>query len=781
MDESARPMTRVVKTCVIAVLVSVSASVLLYFLAWAYVLHQAAKNVENLLIFQRGIHHYVQQVMLPALNEYKAKGEIPEDFYAPELFSSSFMVRLQHRFYNQERQMRGRAPIYYKMAAINPRNPVNKANPQEAKLIRMFNQDRSRTEYSEVVEEDGKKYLYVAMPFLENKKNCLRCHGARQDAPVQLQELYPGEGGFNEQEGEIRAIISVRTPLGQEYFTVYIIVVAVLAGLLTIGVLFWLNRRLHGKVASRTVALAREIGERELAERRIFEAFAQFSAVLDSIEAVVYVADMASHELLFVNKYGRMVCGKDGEEMVGKICWQTLQAGQAGPCSFCANSRLVDEQGEPAGVSVRELQNTCDNEWYECRDQAIRWTDGRLVRLEIATNVTARRQAETVKTRLEQQLRQAQKMEAVGTLAGGIAHDFNNILTPILGYAELVQEELVPGSDAWTNQGEIVQAANRAKELVKHILAFSRESEQERKPIPVQPLLKESIKLLRSSIPSTIEIRQDIDPGCGLILADPTQIHQIVMNLCTNAYHAMRESGGVLAVALKEVEFSAHDYPGKLGLSFGPYLKLEVSDTGCGIADEVKERIFEPYFTTKGVGEGTGMGLAIVHGIVQSHHGHITCYSEIAKGSTFRVYLPVVAGAGRKAEERPVEVLHGSERILVVDDEPSVVLLERRILEGLGYRVTVAASSLEALTVFRDDPAAFDLLLTDMTMPHLTGAQLVQEVRAIRAELPVILCTGFSETINGDKAKALGINAYVMKPLTRKELALVIRKVLDGG
>jgi signal transduction histidine kinase/ActR/RegA family two-component response regulator len=762
----------------IALAVTLVATVFSYFLSREFVIRQAENKVEDLLLSQKGIHRYVQEVMHPALYKYKEEGGIGADFYAPELFSSSFIVRLEHRFYNQEREKLGEQPLYYKLASLNPRNPVNRADAREAALIKMFNEHRELKTHREVIELDGKKYLYVALPFLENTENCLKCHGQREAAPLHLQERYPGQGGFNEKPGQIRAITSIRAPLADEYQKVFVFVLALFSGLLTISGLLFFNTRLRDKVAIRTSSLAREVEERSRAEAAITAAAERFSTVLDSLDVLVYVADMESYELLFVNRYGREHWG---EGIVGKICWQVMQVGQEGPCPFCTNANLLDEQGRPTGVHVWEVQNLLTNEWYECRGRAIKWIDGRLVRLEIATNISEKKRSEEEQIRLEGQLRQAQKMEAIGTLAGGIAHDFNNILTAIIGFGEIVMEQLPPGSALCVDQGHVVAAGKRAKELVKQILTFSRRSEQELQPLMVQFIVKEALKLLRSSIPASIEIRVDIDGNCGLVMADPGQIHQVVMNLCTNAYQAMRETGGVLAVSLKSVVVSAEEAKMIVNLQPGPHLCLEVADTGCGMSRAVRERIFEPYFTTKGQGEGTGLGLSLVHGIVTGLGGGINVNSAPGLGTTFKVYLPRIAVEPRaEAEVKSAIPPGGDESVLVVDDEASITGLERKLLEGLGYRVTVVAGGEQALQAFRAKPADFDLILTDMTMPGLNGDELAREILRIRPEMPIILCTGFSELIDAEKAEAMGIKEFLLKPLEKGELARAVRRALDG-
>ncbi|MBU0665296.1 MAG: PAS domain S-box protein [Proteobacteria bacterium] len=399
---------------------------------------------------------------------------------------------------------------------------------------------------------------------------------------------------------------------------------------------------------------------------------------------------------------------------------------------------------------------------------------------EIINYVAVKRDV-TGEMQLEKQLRQAQKMEAIGTLAGGIAHDFNNILAPILGYSELALARISPGDPLVADLQQVITAAMRAKDLVQQILAFSRQAPQEKKPLQPHLVVKEALKLLRASLPSTIEIREEIPAECGAILADPTQFHQIVMNLCTNAYHAMRETGGVLRVRLAKITIDDASRVPSVDLARGDYVVLEISDTGCGMEQKTLAHIFDPYFTTKGKGEGTGLGLAVVHGIVKSYQGHITVYSEPGKGTHFHVYLPRIAETHPLTEANHIEAIPtGTERLLVVDDEAVITTMLEVILQGLGYQVRSSSNSLEALALIDQDPMAFDLLITDMTMPHLTGFELAHKALAIRPDLPIILCTGFSELINKEQAQALGIRAYLMKPVSMRELGQKVREVLDA-
>ena len=397
-------------------------------------------------------------------------------------------------------------------------------------------------------------------------------------------------------------------------------------------------------------------------------------------------------------------------------------------------------------------------------------------------DITGQKKAEREKAVLQEQLQQAQKMEAIGTLAGGIAHDFNNILAGIMGYAELAGLDIPQGSKAQENLQNSIKSANRAKNLVQQILAFSRQSKQERKPMDIGPIIKEGLKLLRASLPSTIEIRQDLKRDLGSIVADPTQIHQVVMNLCTNASHAMSEKGGVLEVSLEKMNMEAGSAAISAGIEAGPYLRLRVSDTGHGIPPEILKRIFDPYFTTKGAGKGTGLGLAVVHGIVKSYGGGISVSSEVGKGSSFDVYFPRVEDSISVLEAGKVEPLPlgGQERVLFVDDEKEIGEIGQKSLQYLGYEVVVRMSSLEALELFRAKADQFDLVITDMTMPNMTGEELAREILGIRPGIPIILCTGFSENMSEGKAKALGIREFVMKPLVIMDLAKAIRRALGS-
>jgi PAS domain S-box-containing protein len=395
-------------------------------------------------------------------------------------------------------------------------------------------------------------------------------------------------------------------------------------------------------------------------------------------------------------------------------------------------------------------------------------------------DISDRIRFERKQKQLQRQLQQAQKMEAIGTLAGGIAHDFNNILGAIYGYTEIAQDHVNDPEELREALKQIYGGAQRARDLVQQILTFGRKGDHELRPLKVQLVLTEALKLLRSTIPSTIKIEQDIDPDCGDILADSTQIHQIVMNLCTNAYQSMRETGGELVISLQPFELAPGEESPELDLSSGPYLRMGIRDSGSGIHASDLDRIFEPYFTTRANGEGTGLGLAMVHGIVKSFGGDITVDSEPGKGTTFHVYFPVIEQKKQALpEELTTPLPSGSERILIVDDDEAMAQVSKKLLESHGYRATAMTESVAALGKFQGSPDDFDLVITDITMPGMTGIDLAHHILQIRPEMPIIMCTGFSELISVEKAKAIGISEYLVKPVTRTDLLQAVRKVLD--
>ncbi len=512
-----------------------------------------------------------------------------------------------------------------------------------------------------------------------------------------------------------------------------------------------------------------DITEQKNAAERIADSHRQLLTILDSIEAQIFVADMETHEVLFVN---RKMKDLFGDHALGQLCYRVFQ-NQERPCGFCTNNQLLDERGEPGPVRQWERFNPVTGRWYVHYDRAVRWLGGKIVRMQVAFDNTDRKESEL-------KLRQMQKMEAIGLLAGGVAHDFNNILSVILGYATMALDEL--GSSSSRVKRDVLQiqkAGLRARDLVKQILSFCHQSEEHFQPLKPHLIVKEVVKMLRSSFPSTIAITSRISVLDALVLADPSQIHQVLMNLCTNALHAMKGSGELL-IELEQTDLHQKRRRELQDLPSGPYLRLSVKDSGTGIPPEIVDKIFDPFFTTKKEGEGTGLGLAVVLGIVKAHKGAVTVDSKPGQGTTFSVYLPVFQQqTAEETAEELEELPRGEETILIVDDEPAVAMVMARMLNTLGYSTEVFTDSSKAFEAYTRDPTLFDLVITDMTMPRFTGVAIARAMLALRPDQPIIICTGYTEAINEAGAKAEGIRAFLVKPVSLATLAQAVRRVLN--
>jgi len=398
----------------------------------------------------------------------------------------------------------------------------------------------------------------------------------------------------------------------------------------------------------------------------------------------------------------------------------------------------------------------------------------------IAHDMGERRRIESDQRALEARVQRAQRLESVGVLAGGIAHDFNNVLAAILGYGELAAARLTPEHPAHALLVKSLGAAERARELIRQILTFSRQGDMAPRPLQLHPIVKEALQFLRASLPSTIEIRHEISADAGAVLADPTQIHQIIMNLCTNAEYAMRQSGGVLTVGLHAQAVGDASALAAEGVASGSYVVLTVEDTGCGMDSAVRERLFEPFFTTKPAGEGTGLGLATTHGIIARHGGVILVQSELGVGTRFTIYLPRLAAEAEGMAELVRPIQGGSGHVLIVDDEPDLVVLATAMLESLGYRVTAASSSADALALLLARAQAFDVILTDQTMPGMTGVELAEHARRIRPTLPVVLTTGLATTDAMGRMASVGIVRVLPKPYSVRTLSEAMRAAIHG-
>ncbi len=512
------------------------------------------------------------------------------------------------------------------------------------------------------------------------------------------------------------------------------------------------------------------------AEERLRASEERFRTVLEGLPGGVFAHDLDGR-ILLVNDAAAHNTGYTREELAA------LRVGHidAGSMTREDRNRLWARlaKGETLRIESSHLRKDGSEYPVEVYLSAVELR-GKPAVLAVAYDVTEKKRAEEDRRRLEVQLSRAQKMEAIGTLAGGIAHDFNNILAIIIGNIELALLDLPDGSLSREELEQVHEAALRARDLVGRILLFARHKEQTLSDIRFQPIVKESLKMLRASIPATVEIRPHILEDADPVLADPSQMQQIVMNLCANAAQAMEAEGGVLEVSLDQAAFQGPLDTATGRLPQGRYVRLRVRDTGPGIPTAHLERVFEPFFTTKEVGHGTGLGLSVVHGIVQEREGGVTVESQEGRGTEFCVYLPSSnGGVPREVAKQATPLPQGHETILFVDDEPMILETGRRMLERLGYTVETRASGTDALACFRQNPDRFDLVITDMTMPALRGDHLAREILAARPDARIVLCTGFSRQISEDEARRIGIRALVLKPLTAEHLAATVRDVLD--
>ena len=519
---------------------------------------------------------------------------------------------------------------------------------------------------------------------------------------------------------------------------------------------------------------ALDITDRRMALEALSESEKKYRRLTENSPDMIYRMSLPDGRYEYVSSVSEKLTGYKPDEwyqdtlLIKKILhpdwqnyfkekWELLLAGDIPP-SY--EYQIIHRNGESRWLNQRNIVVTDDN--------------GKPVAIEgIVTDITDRKMLET-------QLVQSQKMESIGTLAGGIAHDFNNILSPIMISAELAMMNLPEDDPVQDDLKSIYRAGERARDLVRQILTFARKSDDQRVKLHATTLIKDVLKFLRSTIPTTIDIQYQIETRNDIILADKTRLNQVVMNLFTNAAHAMKEKGGTLKITIADIYFKKDTVIKHIGLKSGHYLKLSVSDTGTGIPHKIQDKIFEPYFTTKAPGEGTGMGLAVVHGIVKNYEGEITVESTAGKGTTFNVYLPIVDEEILDTDPSESNLLFGSERILYIDDEVDLIHPVKAMLEKLGYTVTADNSSIHALEFFKNNPSDMDIVITDQTMPDMTGRELAAELKSIRPDIPIILCTGYSDQINEENARTMGISAFLLKPIIMRDISRTIREILDG-
>jgi PAS domain S-box-containing protein len=521
------------------------------------------------------------------------------------------------------------------------------------------------------------------------------------------------------------------------------------------------------------VTIYNDVTDHKNAEIALKKSEERFALAMEFAIHGLYDWNLETNEIYYSPVWKRMLGYEEDELPNDFSVWETLTNPKDVERSWKIQNELINKQRDRFEIEFK-MQHK-DGHWVDIlsRANALFDENNKAVRI-VGTHVDI-----TERKKMEEQLQQSQKMESIGVLAGGIAHEFNNILSIIIGNNELVMEELPESGYARESSEEIRIAGLRARDVVKQLLTFSRQDKANKRPLDIGSVVEESMKLIRSSTPRNIDILQNIAEDVAPVLCNPTQINQVLINLCANAYSAMLNTGGVISIDLRNetIENKISSYPAKL--KPGRYVKLIVSDTGHGMDKDTLDRIFEPYFTTKGIGEGSGIGLAVVHGIVEKHNGVILPKSQLNKGTTFTLLFPAHEGQLEEKEEKHLELPTGNENILLVDDETSILKLGMQRLESLGYSVQGTTDPLEALTMFKSNPDDFDLVITDMAMPNMTGDQLVSEIRKIRYDVPTMLCTGYSQKISKEKAYEIGISAFIMKPLDKTDFAVNVRKVLD--
>lgn len=535
----------------------------------------------------------------------------------------------------------------------------------------------------------------------------------------------------------------------------------------------------EGKPAIQNTVL--DISDRKQAEQRVLDEKERAENYL-AIAGTMIVALTDQGTVTLVNRKGCEILGYDLIELLGTNWVDVVIPEAEREETRKIFEKMINGMTNPDQHRVSEVvTKSGEHRLIEWQLTLIRDADGKVTgTLSSGEDITERERAAGEREHLQAQLRQADKLKTIGTLAGGIAHDFNNILTPIIGYSHMALSELEEESQVHSDIERVVKGADRAKELINQILTFSRRGESEMAPVRLDSIVKEALNLIMVSSAAGIEIQADIHPNCPLVMGDHSQLDQVVMNLCTNALNAMEKTGGILDVTLEPFEVDSKFTKHRANDFRGKYLKLRIQDTGAGMDAETMERIFEPFYTTREVGEGTGMGLATVHGIITGHGGEIFVDSQLGKGTSFDIYLPQTSVEAIELEEADLTIPEGSESILFVDDEREIGDMARQMLERAGYSVTTETDSQEALQVFQDRPEGFDIVITDQAMPKLYGVKLAEEILKVRPGIPIILISGFADTITLESVQEMGIRDYIMKPLVGPELAQAVRLALDS-
>lgn len=733
----------------------------------SYVIYKAEKDIETMLLQHKGAHHYIQRLALPELYSLKQNNKIPEDLYSPILFSSSYMVRNMHNYYNEERLKLGLSELYYKMASENPRNSVNKANSFEAELIRMFNEDNSPTSYRQLEKRDGKEYLYVAIPFLRNEKKCMVCHGRYEDAPIQLQERYPDRGGFDEKIGDVRAIESLRAPLDGELTLAYTAMISSSAACIIVLSLLLLTRRLNSLVSERT-----ELVEKQASELR--ESKENLSITLNSIGDAVIATDQCGI-ITMMNPVAESLTGysfDSNKETHLDGVFTVVNADTRSP--FPVSIEQVLNSGQKLDAENAMLLINDGSECFISQSVApIHSATGDIVGMVLVFR------DRTNEKQIEQHLRQVEKMTSIGQLAGGVAHDFNNMLAGITGASELLGMKLSEDIKAMKYVDIIKNAAERTSGLTQKLLAFSRKGKQVSVSVNVHSVINDAISILERSIDKRISIKTQLNAECSTVVGDPAQLQSGFLNLFINARDAMPDGGELLIKTANAVFNDQYCYIDSK-LNAGHYIQISIKDTGTGIPVDIQPHVFEPFYTTKDVGKGTGLGLAAVYGMIQEHHGDICLHSVPEEGTVFHIYLPNSNDGSSPTLCNDSHVHQGSGTILLVDDEEILRTTGSLLLEQLGYRVIVADNGARAVDIYAKKIDEIDLIILDMIMPVLDGTAALGRIQALNSEAKVIMSSGFIKDVDISSLKDQGLSGFIMKPFSQAQMSKLIAEVMTS-
>ena len=776
----------------VAVIFTVAVTVGINYATRAYILDRAGRNVQNLILSHRGLHQYIQEIMHPTFYNAVKKGSISDRYYAPQIFSSSYIVRVMHGFYNKELLKYGRQEIYYKLASENPRNPVNKADVFESNLIKMFNNRRDLKDYREIITLDGKKYLYYAIPFLENTQACLHCHGKREDAPLGLQALYPGEGGFNEKVGHIRAIESIRAPLRNDLGLISTVLAVVGATALSLIGLFLFGKRLQAEVHLKTsqledelvirketendlriqaAILEEEIAQRQKTEEALLHEKKYAENLLQGANIIIVGLDNTGR-VTIMNNTAEEITGYSRYELVGKNWFETMV-----PREAFSNDYEVFENIKQ-GHRLESVENEILTK--DGQKRIISWRNNPISEDGVISGTLSFGIDITEHRKLEEQLIQSQKLEVIGQLAGGVAHDFNNILQVIMGYGTLLEMDKKLDEHQQNKVEQILTSAEKASHLTSGLLAFSRKQSIAPKLANLHHIILNVQKFIARIIGEDIQIKTILNESNLPVKVDSGQIEQVLINLATNARDAMPKGGTLnieTSVQVIDAKFKRlHGYgePGR-------YACMAVSDTGKGMDEKTRKKIFEPFFTTKEVGKGTGLGMAIVYGIVKQHNGYINVYSEQGHGSTVRVCLPLAGTEESKHEEEELQISPkmGTETILLAEDEPAVRTLIESILKKYGYEIILAEDGAEAVEKFSANRDRVNLILMDMIMPKKNGKEAYLEICRIKPGVKVIYTSGYTADFIQDRGISEDGIELITKPVYPMELLIKVREVLE--